>query len=180
MLTATFNEYIVYMAEGLPGLYDDYCRHARLVEEIDLKGAQGMVHFVAVKKRFDWPFLVVAQHYSPSGYAGFYPGALIVPETHLLFIGAGTRLLAYRLDQPERLWEDKADVGFWNWERHGEFVIMSAELELAAWDIHGVKRWSTFVEPPWDYTIEGDLIYLDVMGKQSAFPLKKGRPYPQQ
>ena len=99
MRTATFDDYILLMAEGLPGLYDDYCRHARLVEEIDLKVAQGVIHFLAVKKR----------------------------------------------------WEDEADTGFWNWERHGEFVIMSAELELAVWDIHGQKKWTTFVEPSWNY-----------------------------
>lgn len=150
------------------------------MEEIDLKIAQGMICFLAVKKRFDWPFLVVAQRYSPGGHAGFYPGVLFVPETHLLFIGAGTRLLAYQLDPPEKLWEDEADTGFWNWERYGELVIMSAELELAVWDIHGQKRWSTFVEPPWNYEIDGDLIHLDVMGQRTSFPLNRGHTYPRQ
>jgi hypothetical protein len=172
MFTATFHEYTLCLEERLPALYTDYCKHARLVEEIGFGNPPVGTCFVAVKKRFAWPFLVVAQHYSPGGYAGFYPGALIVPETHLLFIGAGKRLLAYRLDRPEKLWEDSADMGFWNWERHEDFVIMSGELELAVWDIHGQKKWSRFVEPPWDYTIDGNLIQLDVMGKKSTFPLR--------
>jgi hypothetical protein len=88
--------------------------------------------------------------------------------------------LAYQLDHPERLWEDETDTGFWNWERHGEFVIMSAELELAVWDIQGQKRWSTFVEPPWDYELVDDLIHLDVMGQRTSFPLNRGQAHPRQ
>jgi hypothetical protein len=42
----------------------------------------------------NWP-LLVTQRYSPSG-SGFEPGVLLVPETGMLFIGAGTRLLGYR------------------------------------------------------------------------------------
>ena len=61
---------------------------------------------------------------------------MIIPETSLLMIGAGERLLAYDLETPRRLWEDEAEAGFWGWERHGGLVLMSAELELAAWDIH--------------------------------------------
>jgi hypothetical protein len=40
--------------------------------------------------------------------------------------------------------------GFHGWQRHEDLVVMSAELEMAAWDLRGVKRWSTFVEPPWN------------------------------
>jgi hypothetical protein len=36
---------------------------------------------------------------------------LIVPEADLLLMGAGTRLLAYALDDAEHLWEDEADAG---------------------------------------------------------------------
>ena len=79
---------------------------------------------------------------------GFDPGLLLVPETGVLFLGAGERLLAYGLDQPRRLWEDTAEVGFWGWGRFGETVLMSAELELAAWDTSGRKLWTTSVEPP--------------------------------
>jgi hypothetical protein len=174
MFTVTFGEYSLCVEERLPLLYKDYCKHAQLAEEDGLSNPPVGECFVAVKKRFDWPFLVVAQHYSPGGYAGFYPGALIVPETHLLFIGAGTRLLAYTLDEPAKLWEDSAEPGFWAWERCGEAVIMSGELEVAVWDITGQKRWTRYVEPPWSYTLDGDNMQLDVMGKQSTLSLKSG------
>lgn len=180
MFNVTFNEYTLSMTEGLPTLYKVYCEHARLVDEIDLKGTEDTVYCMTVKKRSGWPFLVVAQRCSADQDAGFHPGMLLVEETHVLFIGAGERLLAYRLDSPERLWEDQTYCGFWNWERYGEFVIMSAELELAVWDIYGQKRWSTFVEPPWSYELDADLIHLEVMGQRVSFPLNRGQTHPRQ
>jgi len=43
-------------------------------------------------------------------------------------MGAGTRLLAYRLDDPPtRLWEDSTEMGFWDWSVHAEAVLMAAE-----------------------------------------------------
>jgi len=121
-----------------------------------------------------WPFLVVAQKFWPA-VAGFSPGVLMVPETRRLFIGAGERLLAYDIDGPRRLWEDRADTGFWHWHQHEDVVLMSAELEFAAWDTSGAKLWSMFVEPPWSYEIRGDQLQLDVMGVPSMFPIKTGK-----
>ena len=120
-----------------------------------------------------WPVLVVAQRFEPFS-GGFDPGVLLVPESKVLFVGAGRRLLAYTLDGPRRLWEDEAETGFWGWQRHHDGVLMSAELELAAWDITGTKLWTTFVEPPWSYNVAGYDVRLDVMGRESSFPLDKG------
>src|SRR5262249_29337281 len=155
-----------------PDLYGHYAEHAALVEEFDLQDREGRNCFLAVSRGVGWPFLVVVQRYDPAG--GFHPGTLLVPETDLLFIGAGERLLAYHLDGPARRWIDTAECGFWGWARHGDRVILSAELELAAWDIQGRKCWSTFVEPPWEYKVSGEIIELDVMGTQSSFPLDTG------
>ena len=130
--------------------------------------------FLAVGIVRDWPFLVVVQQYNPSSSAGIRPGVVIVLETSILMIGAGERLLAYDLDAPRRLWQDKAELGFWGWERHGQLVVMSAELELAAWDVHGNKKWSTYVEPPWTYPVERREVRLDVMGVKTSFPLEVG------
>ena len=160
-------------SEGLPELYGKYCDHAQLVEEINIEESEGKNCFVAVGLADDWPFLVVSQRYSPAG-GGFSPGAALVPETNLLFIGAGTRLLAYHLSNLARLWEDVADVGFWSWARHGEHVVMSAELEIAAWDLQGRKLWSSEVEPPWSYSVQNDFVHLDVMGKQRTYKLATG------
>lgn len=158
--------------DRLPDLYGHYVEHADLVEEFDLEGSKGRCCFLSVSRGTAWPFLVVAQRYLPAG--GFHPGALFVPETELLFIGAGERLLAFRLNPPERLWMDTTACGFWGWTRHGERVILSAELELAAWDLHGAKCWSVFVEPPWDYRVSAAMIELDVMGTRSTFPIDVG------
>ena len=86
------------------------------------------------------------------------------PETNVAFVGGGERLLAYDLLAPKRLWEDAADCD--------DVVLMSAELELAAWDLKGIKLWSTFVEPPWEYEVKDSQIELDVMGDKYSFPIK--------
>lgn len=99
---------------------------------------------------------------------------MLVPENHLMFIGAGERLLGYDLSNIRRLWEDQADTGFWHWTRHEDIILMSAELELAAWDTFGKKLWSTFVEPPWDYEFSQGRIELDVMGQKSSFSAAVG------
>jgi hypothetical protein len=148
----------------------EYFRHAQLAEEFDLKRAEGDFFFVSVACRNGWPTLVVAQKFAPS-QGGFNPGILLVPETKVLFIGAGERL---KLDPPSRLWEDKCDSGFWSWSQHHDYALMAAELELAAWDWNGRKLWTTFVEPPWEYEVVGDVARIDVMGRKSEFPLATG------
>lgn len=174
MFNIAIDSYILLcLHDGLPDLYNDYCKHAALSEEFNITTSEGRSCFVGVQKDGGWPFLVVAQCYEPAGY-GFYPGAVLVPETKLLFIGAGKRLLAYDLETPRRLWEDETDCGFWHWQRHGNTIVMSAELELAAWDLAGQKLWTTFVEPPWQYTVKDGMIHLDVMGTKSQFVLERG------
>src|SRR4051812_18977858 len=92
-------------SDSLPESYQSYATQAELVEELDLSGSEGSLCFLAVQHGMGWPFLVIAQRYSPAG-CGFNPGALIIPETGLLFVGAGERLLCYKLEPPTRLWED--------------------------------------------------------------------------
>lgn len=174
MFRVSIGEYSLMVHRGpLPGMYGEYRSRAALAEEFGLDGVDGESSFIAVSSAFDWPAFVVAQRFAPC-VGGFDPGALLVPETKVLFVGAGTRLLAYRLDNPKRLWNDGADHGFWGWGRHGEYVLMSAELELAAWNVQGEKLWTTFVEPPWSYRVIGDRVHLDVMGRLSTFPITDG------
>ncbi len=171
MIQMTIADYIVSKAESIP---EDYGARAALVEEFGLDHTDLSAFYFAVQTAFDWPFLCVAQRYSPAHNAGSFPGLLLVPETRILFVGAGERLLAYDLSGPARLWKDSADMGFHDWQRHDGVVLMAAELELAAWDIKGRKLWSAFVEPPWMYHVEGSEVHLDVMGAVSSFPLLTG------
>ena len=107
---------------------------------------------------------------------GLGPGALLAPDQDRLFVGGGERLLVYDLRGPRRLWKNSAEAGFWNWSRHGDVVLMAAELEFAAWTAAGEKLWTTFVEPPWTFQVEGETVRLDVMGVVEQFPLRAGRP----
>jgi hypothetical protein len=173
MFSVSFGEYTVLCSAGLPEIYQHYVERARLTEEFDLRESDGEICFLGVGRGSSWPFLVVAQRYAPAGY-GFNPGILLIPETDVVLVGAGDRLLAYDLVAPKRLWEDAADCGFWSWARNQTYVLMSAELELAAWDLQGKKLWSTFVEPPWEYEVNDGLVELDVMGNKSSFPVSLG------
>lgn len=158
--------------DGLPSLFDRYSERAQLCDRFDLESKDRCC--VVVRRVADtWPFLVVAQGFYPVG-AGFEPGLLLDPERHRLFIGAGERIVAYDLCGPRRLWVDAADTGFWGWAQHGDVIVMSAELELAAWTAEGEKLWTTFVEPPWTYRVEGPMVLLDVMGQLRSFPLRGG------
>ncbi len=65
-------------------------------------------------------------------------------------------------------------MGFWGWSRHGDVVVMSAELGLSAWDVRGAKLWETFVEPPWRFDVVGSDLELDVMGQRRTFSLERG------
>jgi len=176
MIRVSVGEYELCCQEDAwpPNLADD--QPTTLVEEFAEADADGRAAFsVSVGRTLEPPFLVVVQRYSPSG-PGFSPGVLLVPETHRLFIGAGQRLLGYDLSGPARLWEDETNCGFWSWARHGHVVLMSAELELAAWDIDGSKLWTRCVEPPWQYSVEGERICVDVMGTESCVNLLSGAP----
>jgi hypothetical protein len=180
-ISVTGARWTVHVQHGLPPTYDVYHRHAALAEEFGLDGPvvgeDGDVCFVAVSADGDpWPALVVAQRYSPAG-AGCDPGVTLPTGGDVVFVGAGERLLAYRLsdrDPPVRLWEDACDLGFFCWAIHGDTVVMSAELELAAWTVSGTKLWTMFVEPPWSYTVDGARVRLDMMGKVSQFSLRRG------
>ena len=175
MLETSFGKYkVLCHSPGLPASVNEYAERAQLAEQFDLSKPEGTAAFFAIGEQNLWPSLVVAQRCVPGEDSGFHPGVLVVPETDLVFIGAGERILAYDLVGPSKIWEDSADTGFWSWDRFGDFVLMSAELELAAWDIRGRKLWTTFVEPPWSYTVKDDVVYLDVVGEKSQFPIDAG------
>ena len=179
-MLATFSvgsgQYTVSATIGeLPAAYPSMIEHATLHDDFGVQSADGTALVISIERASSkWPDLVVSQRFDPGPESGFQPGALLIPESHLILLGAGTRLLAYDLQSVRRLWEDVADVGFWGWKRHGDIVLMLAELELAAWDIKGNKLWSTFVEPPWVYEVHGARIDLDVMGQRVSFDLKTG------
>ncbi len=171
------------LSENLPDNYAKIdSKQAQLVDEIgfDRSSMSPSQHtgtcFLAVYSQHDErrPVLVVAQRYWPAVSGVFDPGVIFVPETHVLFFGAGTHILAYKLDIPEKLWEDSADLGFLHWERYGQWIIMSAETEVAVWDTQGGKRWSQYVEPPWMYTFESETMNLQIMGKVFTFPVDTG------
>jgi hypothetical protein len=180
MFALNFDQWTVRAQIGpLPELFADYLQGARLVDKIDDGDGETCVlvlyRHARDKNDAGGKWLAVVQRYEPYS-SGFFPAALITANGETLFVGAGERLLAYDLRVPKRLWEDRAYCGFWSWRQHGEFVVMSAELEFAAWTGGGEKLWSTFVEPPWHYSVEAGRVSLNVMGQISEFPIADGPP----
>ena len=160
----------------LPENVETLRQKAKLSEHFDEASVcPSSLCFVSVGRSQDWPSLVATQRYSPAQF-GFHPGALFVPETGTLFIGAGIRLLAYDVERRVRLWEDRTDCGFWSWSRHDSVILLAAELELAAFDLRARKLWTRFVEPPWSFETDGDFVVVDVMGTKSRIELLTGKP----
>jgi hypothetical protein len=177
--TVTIGGYQIAVGAAEPDRLAALRRHAELADDFPLAdeavGDNAGFLFVAVSDGNPWPGLVITQRYSPSG-AGFTPGVLLIDEPARLFLGAGTRLLSYERSAGRwrRSWTDQAECGFWQWRQHHGVVLMSAELELAAWDTEGTKLWTTFVEPPWTYQVDADHVDLDVMGLRRSFDLRRG------
>ena len=175
MYQINIDEYVLHLTNAFPEIYYAYHKNALFVDNMFHEDDEGEVLYVALAKGSDWPFLITIQKYQPGPAVGFHPGILLIPETQLLLIGAGTRLLAYTWSTPKKLWEEYLLSGFWSWRHYQDIVLMASETELAAWDIYGNKLWNTAVEPPWTYSVENDdILHLHVMDVEQSFSLRTG------
>jgi len=169
----------IWIEDGsLPRLYERFIEEAEFVDEVDIENPEGRLHFLGVHSAGSssgWPSIIVAQKYQDAQQA-FRPGVLVVPETSLVFIGAGERILCYDIQKRERIWQDHTQLGFWGWSQLGEYVLMSAELEFGVWTQNGEKLWTTFVEPPWDFKVLGQTVELNIMGAPRHLNLADGKP----
>ena len=104
----------------------------------------------------------------------FPPGVHLVPETSTLFVGCAESLAVYDLEKAERTHLDVTPYAFTSWNRHGDVVVMSGELEIAAYDLRGQRLWAATIEPPWDYGVQGDAMFTIAMGHKTEFPLREG------
>ena len=159
--------------------WDAYNRHlhtATVVEEISPTAGAGQVAALVVHEgSLSGPFLLIGQGYTPRwpGDATQF-GALLVPGTGVLFVGTPDLLLAYDLGMTKRLWRERVKAGFRDWQRHGAYVVMSAGMELAVWDLHGSKQWSTCVAPPYSYAVAAGMMRVTTTGGTTSFSLAMG------
>ncbi|WP_156668083.1 hypothetical protein [Rhizobium bangladeshense] len=177
MHTVAVGNWTLLIQDGsLPRIYDSYVKSAAFVDQLEPNALEGRELFVGVcdgGSMHRWPEIVITQRYEDAS-GTFHPGFLVVPETSILFIGAGERLLGYNLEKRERVFEDRTDYGFWGWARQEDYVLMSAELEFGVWRKTGEKLWSAFVEPPWSFKVSGENVELDIMGQLKTFRLETG------
>ncbi|URN93830.1 MAG: hypothetical protein NAG76_18660 [Candidatus Pristimantibacillus lignocellulolyticus] len=165
---------ITFSINEFPPLYDDYKKVAILFEEIDYDEEYDYFLICYITSNSDSSTHILLNMKFSLYSSGFVPGFLVAPETNLLFIGAGERLIIYDFENSTRIGIDKADFGFLGWRRSRDVIIMSAELELACWNINGRKLWSTFVEPPYEYEIKDNNLTLTIMGSKQEFNIYKG------
>lgn len=181
MHTVSIGNWALLIEDGsLPLIYDSYVKHAAFVDQVKPITSEGRTLFLGVYEggRSDrWPEIVITQRYEDAR-GTFHPGFLVVPETSILFVGAGEQLLGYNIERRERIFEDRTDCGFWGWTRQGDYVLMAAELEFGVWRKTGEKLWSVFVEPPWTFNVSGENVELDIMGQLKIFSLETGASAP--
>jgi len=89
----------------------------------------------------------VLVHWSCSASSDFH--VLLVPETRVLFIGAGQ--LAAVISIPGReLIRQAAPFLFWSFERLDECVVEYGELECRLYDLGGTMLGCAAVDPPYE------------------------------
>lgn len=159
--------------EDEPAGFKEWLQSADFTDVEDFRKDETPI-YVRVYHELSEEVFVIVFSSNPIGYAGFEPGFLVIPESQTLFIGAGTRAKTYNLKFKRKQFEKEFSCGFWGWARHKNLVIMQEELEFGVYTLNGLEKWSTFVEPPWEYEIEGDWVKLDVMGNVSYRHLETG------
>jgi len=171
-LAATFKEQIViefsvddynitvYVGQ-IPDIIDHYKKHAKFIDDKDLKN-EGTEVYVIISKGFLNPDnSIIAFKSDPIGYAGFRPGLHYEKESDILFIGAGKIVKTYRLSDNKIIFEKNHGMGFWGWTKHSNFIIQQEETELGIFNLKGEQLWETFVSPPYNFKFVGDNIILE-------------------
>jgi hypothetical protein len=126
--------------------------------------------YVLVHRAGGAPTLLVIGRVRPEYGCGVH----LVEGTGVMFVGCGESVCAYDMATGKKLHHDITPYAFHSWNRHGDIVIMSGELEVAGFTLDGVKVWSSVVESPWDYTVAGDKMSTIVMGHRVEFSLREG------
>jgi hypothetical protein len=126
--------------------------------------------YVLVHRAGGAPTLLVIGRLRPD----FGCGVHLVETTGVLFFGCGESVCAYDMATGRKVHHDITPFAFHSWNRHGDVVIMSGELEVAGFGLDGTKLWRSTVESPWDYTVTGERMNTIVMGHRVEFSLHDG------
>lgn len=182
MFALNIDQYKFFLQSGeLPQFYQEFYKdNAHYTEEIDLdlikEDPDGSnIGFIAVqeKQKHREYVIVIAVGYDPSEPV-FHPEILFIPEEKTLFVGAGEKVHIYALDEPGKIFEGEAHTGFLSWDRIDNYVIMSAEMGIAAFETTGKQLWSQFLLPPWEYSVKDAVMNLVVGENTFTFPITAG------
>ena len=175
MHTISIGKYTVVCDHKKSHRISRYIDNAVVVETIPTFDEDyGEYIYYGISDSGPYPDLIIEGIYSPASVSGFYPEILIIPETDILFLGAGEIVQIWKLSPYVKLHEEFPNCGFWHWSQYNDVVLMSGELELSCWSIEGKKLWSKFVEPPWHYTVENGKVTTDIMNHKESFDIYTG------
>ena len=175
MHTITIGKYTVLCDHQKSGRVARDIEDAVVVEKLENEDEYNEYIYYGITDCGVSPDLVVEGYYSPASVSGFYPGILILPNENIMFFGAGDIVQIWQLSPYKKIHEESPECGFWGWSTHNDLVIMTGELELAAWNNLGEKLWSKFVEPPWYYEVQEETITTNVMDYEESFNIYTGK-----
>jgi len=140
--------------------------------QVDRVGSEdeGEAAYALVHRAGGAPTLLVVGSHRPS----FGCGVHLAVDTGVLFFGCGESVCAYDMATGRKLHHDVTPFGFHSWNRHGDVLVMSGELEVAVYSLDGNRLWAATVEPPWDYGVNGERMYTVVLGHRVEFSLHAG------
>jgi len=135
---------------------------------------------VVVSHRERGSLLRLQVHGAPLEHTWRPLALLFVPETGILFAGAGTTAVAIDVNKGRRIWTDGKSDLIWCWLRAGDVMVLVDELELTAYDLHASKLWRTYIEPPHDVRVVGDELHVSadrlgaIRNYHGSFKARKG------
>ncbi len=174
MIQFQFDKYKIAVEIGKEPIdYNYWIKYASFID-IEEQTKDKTPIYIGIGEHQDWYKTIVSFSSDPIDYGGFNPGLILVPETDILFIGAGTNVRIYDLKHQLKLFVKELHCGFLGWKRYDDFIIMQEELEFGIYSLTGQEIWSTEVEPPWTFSIEIDTVKLNVMNEISFRDLKTG------
>jgi hypothetical protein len=149
----------VFVGQEL-NILDYYRKHAKFIDDRDLKN-EGTEVYIIISKGFLKPCsAIIAFKTDPVGYAGFRPGLHYEKESQTLFIGAGTIIKTFNLNNNKLIFEKNSGMGFWGWTKYKDFILQQEEIDFGVFNLTGEQLWQTYVSPPYDFELKDDKVTL--------------------
>ncbi|MBS1586456.1 MAG: hypothetical protein JSS82_13020 [Bacteroidetes bacterium] len=173
-MTFSTGEYnIAVYTDEVPVILE-YCRQRAIFVDEDGMKNDGTLVYLIISKGFPHARYCIIGFNTPVNFAISAPAIYYEPSTQVLFIGAGAIIKTFDLAVYKRVFEKDGFIGFWGWNKYGDYVVHQEELSVGIFNLHGEQLWEAFVEPPYDLEFDGDTITLKYEGISDRRKLSTG------